>query len=117
MTMGYFKGKIKALREEYTEADKVEIIRAKGGKCELCGRKDGDSYTFGPTHYIKKRIKFNVHIHIHKIKSHDETHKIVICCGCHTNYHLFTRLDPDAYFGGVKIGDSIYDNSKKKRIS
>lgn len=103
INMGYFKSKIKALREEYTEADKVEIVRSHGGKCQLCNAKEGDTYIFGPTHYIKKRVKFKVHIHIHKIKSHGDVHKVVICDGCHLSYHLFNRLDVDAQFGNRTI--------------
>lgn len=105
INMGYFKSKIKALREEYTDADKVEIIKSKNGRCELCGRKDGAPYLFGPTHYIKKKILFKVHIHIHKIKSHGLVHKVVICDGCHLSYHLFNRLDPDAIFGKDTVKD------------
>jgi len=103
INQAYFKSKIQALRNEYTDADKIEIIKAKDGKCELCGRKEGDLAVFGPSHYIKKRIKFKVHIHIHKIVSHGDIHKIVVCDFCHTSYHLYSRLDPDALFGNKTI--------------
>ena len=116
INQAYFKRKIKALREEYTDADKVEIIKSKNGKCELCDRIDGDPYSFGPTHYIKYRILFKVHIHIHKIKSHGEVQKVCICDGCHLSYHLFNRLDSDASFGDKIVGEVAYDNSKKKRV-
>ena len=103
INMGYFRSKIKALREEYTDADKVEIIKGHGGKCQLCNAKEGDFKIFGPTHYIKKRVKFKVHIHIHKIKSNGEVHKVTICDCCHLSYHLFNRLDVDAVFGSLTI--------------
>lgn len=117
INMGYFKSKIKALREEYIDADKIEIIKSKGGRCELCGRKEGDKYVFGPTHYIKKRVLFKVHIHIHKIKSHGDTHTVVICDGCHLSYHLFNRLDSDAKFGDKTIKHVSNSNKDKVVIS
>ncbi len=113
--MHYFRSKIKALREEYAEPDKAEVIKAKGGKCELCGRKTGDTYVFGPTHYIKRKVLFKVNVHVHKIKSGGHVHKVVICDGCHLSYHLFTRLDPDAVFGGRTIKD-VSDSVLKREM-
>ena len=102
--MHYFKSKIKALRGEYTEPDKARLIKEKNGQCELCRRKSGESAVFGPTHYIKKKILFNVQIHIHKVKSNGVVHKIVICDSCHLSYHLYGRLDSDAMFGDKTVG-------------
>ena len=109
--MLYFKGKIRDLRNEYTGSDAKAIVKSKGGKCELCGRKKGDEYVFGPTHYIKKKILFKVDIHIHKIISDGEVYKVVICGGCHASYHLWTKLDGAATFGDKTI-DSVR-NSKR----
>ena len=114
--MAYFRKKIKILREEYTDADRVEIIKSKGCKCELCGREDGATYLFGPTHYIKLRVKFHVKIHIHKIRYHDVVHKVIICDGCHLSYHLFNRLDMDASFGDKTI-KCVADSKSKKRYT
>lgn len=107
ITMSYFKGKVNTLRMEYDNPDKVEIIKSKGGKCELCGRVEGDTYIFGPTHYIKKHVKFKVHIHIHVIKAEGVIHKVVTCDGCHLSYHLFNRLDHDALFGSKTLKDTL----------
>ena len=105
--MSYFRSKVAALRKEYSNPDKVSIVHSKGGKCELCGRKEGDKYVFGPTHYIKKHIVFKVHIHIHVIKSGEDTHKVCVCDGCHLSYHLFNRLDHDAMFGNRTIKNTL----------
>lgn len=126
--MQYFKSKIKALRGEYTEPDKARLIKEKDGRCELCQRKAGDPAIFGPTHYIKKKILFEVQIGIHKIRSHGVTHKVVLCDFCHLGYHLYGRLDPDAMFGNLSVssvrrmpskahGQRQYGNGKKKIIS
>jgi hypothetical protein len=113
--MSYFKGKVTALRNEYTDPDKKQVIAQRGGKCELCGKEDGEKAVFGPTHYIKRHIIFKTHIHIHVIAYHGQIHKICICDSCHLGYHLFNRLDQDAYLGNRRIGDS-FDKPKKKRI-
>lgn len=115
INMSYFKSKVKALRHEYTDADRVEIVKSKDSKCELCGRKNGDKYVFGPTHYVKKKILFKVNIHIHKIKTNGHIQKVVICDGCHLSYHLFNRLDSDALFGGKTI-KSVADTPRKERV-
>jgi hypothetical protein len=113
INQAYFKSKIKALQAEYTDADRVEVIKGKGGRCELCGRREGDIALFGPTHYIKKRIKFKVHIHVHKIISDGVVHKVVLCSFCHASYHLFNRLDSDALFGNRTIGQVANHNARK----
>jgi hypothetical protein len=116
--MSYLRDKIIALRKEYSEDDKASIIESKGGRCELCGRKEGDKYIFGPTHYIKKHVILRVHIHIHKlIDGAGNMQKVCICCGCHASYHLFNRLDNDAVFGDRKVHGNEYVVAEKKRIS
>ena len=102
--MDYFKGKIRELRVEYTDLDKADIIKNKGGRCEMCGRKKGDVAVLGPSHYVKKQIVFKVQIHVHKIISDGTKYGIVICDACHVSYHLFNRLDPDAMFGTKSLG-------------
>ena len=101
--MQYFKTKVKELRTEYKEKDAKAIVRSKGGKCELCGRRTGEVSVFGPTHYVRRRIVFRVKVHIHKIKAGGHISKVVICDSCHLCYHLFARLDPDAVFGDKTI--------------
>lgn len=99
----YIKKKIRSLRGEYKRPDGKSIISKAGGKCSLCNRGNGETYLFGPTHYLKKQISFKVHIHIHSIAADNNVYPIVICDGCHLAYHLFNRLDPSADFGGKTI--------------
>jgi hypothetical protein len=113
INMGYIKGKVVALRKEYDEPDKRDIVKARGGKCELCDAKEGDKMVFGPTHYIKKHVVLTAHIHLHVIKMEGAVHKIAICCLCHLGYHLYARLDPDARFG-TKTVREVADGEKPK---
>ena len=104
----YIQGKIKSLRNEYRKKDGPKILKAAGHKCSICGKKDGEIYVFGPTHYLKKQISFKVKIHIHAIYVEGEILPVVLCDGCHLSYHLFNRLDRHANFGGKTLKKTIY---------
>ena len=116
MNMSYFKSKVSVLRNEYTKSDRKQIIAERGGKCEFCGRREGEKSVFGPTHYIKRHIIFKTHIHLHVFVSHGITHKICICDSCHLGYHLFNRLDEDAYLGNIRVGDCLNKKKPKKIV-
>lgn len=106
--MSYFKTRIRQLRQEYRKKDRDAIIAA-AGKCQMCERKDGDVFLFGPTHYLKKKIRFTVRLDIHVLDSTGGPKSyIVICDGCHCSYHLFNRLSEAAEFGTKKLSDTLY---------
>jgi hypothetical protein len=113
--MKYFKSKIGAMRREYRGREKERIIATVGSKCQICGRKNGDIFLFGPTKYIKKQIRFKVKVDIHVIDGGDREAPfyLVICDGCHLSYHLFNRLREDAEFGGKKLADTLYKRCTK----
>ena len=117
INQAYFKNKLKILREEYTEPDRAAIIAAKGGKCEICGRRKGDAAVFGPSHYIQKKILFKVDIDVHKMKTEDDKALVCLCNCCHLSLHLFNKLEPEALFGGrtmQSVTDEIARNQKRK---
>lgn len=106
--MVYFKRRMRMLRSEYTRTDRKAIIAAAGSKCPLCDRKEGDEFMFGPTAYLKKRIRFKVYLDIHVIEGSSFLNRnVVMCNGCHMSYHLFNRLAEDAEFG-IRIDKTIY---------
>lgn len=109
--MSYFKNRMNTLRDEYKKSDKSSFLAAAGGVCPMpmCRRQTGDEYTFGPTRYLKKRIKFRVTMHVHVIDGAivggDKT---VMCSGCHMSYHHFNRLSEEAEMGGKQLGKVVY---------
>jgi hypothetical protein len=108
--MIYFKTKIKTLRWEYNGKDRKSIIAKSGNKCSMCGRIPGDVFMFGPTHYIRKKIRFKVRMDVHIIEGMPgDKNKIVLCDGCHMSYHWFNRLSEDAEFGNKKLNETLYD--------
>lgn len=111
--MVYFKRRMRMLRSEYTKADRREVIAAAGNKCPLCDRVEGDIFMFGPTAYLKKKIRFRVYIDIHVIESSSFSNRnVVMCNGCHISYHMFNRLSEDAEFG-VRIDKTVYKRCGK----
>jgi hypothetical protein len=113
-TMSYFKNRMRQLRGEYVANDRQAIIMAAGSKCAICGRVKGDEYTFGPTHYLKKKLLFKVYIDIHVIEGSVAAGKnVVLCCGCHMGYHLFNRLSEDADFGNQLVSETSFKRCKK----
>lgn len=112
----YLKKKIRALGSECTSEEYKVATMSSSGKCVMCGRESGDKYTFGPTKYVKSKLSFRVKIHGHVIKSEGSRHTIAMCCGCHLSYHLFNRLDPEADFGGLGIGEVARCKTEKKKV-
>lgn len=105
--MTYLRSRMRMLRGEYTASDRRKMVH-ETDRCQLCGRKRGDEFIFGPTNYIKKRIKFRVYLDVHVIEGGcEKARKIIICNGCHLGYHLFNRLSEDAEFG-VRISKTVY---------
>ena len=112
--MKYFKSKLRALRNEYKKKDRAQVIAAAGGKCPMCHRRAGGIYIFGPTHYLKQKIKFKVELDIHVIESAIQgTHPVVMCNGCHLSYHLFNRLSEDAKMGNKRLSQTLYKRCPK----
>jgi hypothetical protein len=111
--VSYFNTRLKQLRQEYKGTDKKKLVAAAGGKCQMCDRKNGDEFLFGPTHYLKRRLKFKVNIHIHVIKTASTTYNMVICDGCHMSYHLFNRLNEEAQFGNLSLSQTTYKRCRK----
>lgn len=110
----YFRSKMYALHREYKKKDRNEIISAAGNQCPMCGRSEGDSYTFGPTHYLKRQLVFRVMMDVHVIDSSVHGQKTVVMCnGCHLSYHLFNRLSEDARMGDKKLSDTLYKRCPK----
>ena len=100
----YFKERFKLLNKEYKGKDKTEIFLRAGNKCSLCGSGPGDVSVFGPTHYLRKKIKFKTSLQVHIIEGlREDVVKVVLCSCCHLSYHLFNRLERGADFGGAKI--------------
>ena len=113
-TMAYFKRRMRMLRAEYTRADRTKVIAAAGNECSMCERRSGDIFEFGPTHYLKKKIRFKVYIDVHVIEGGPMAGKpVVLCGGCHVSYHLLNRLSEDAEFGGTTISKTIYRRCPK----
>lgn len=111
--MIYFKRRMRMLRSEYTKTDRVAIITAAGARCPLCDRVEGDIFMFGPTAYLKKKIRFKVYLDIHVIEDSALANRnVVMCNGCHMSYHLFNRLAEDAEFG-VPIDSTIYKRCRR----
>lgn len=106
--MSYFRNRMRQLRSEYVSADRSKLIKAAGGKCSLCSRRAGDEFIFGPTHYLKKRLKFRVYIDVHVIEGWRSWAPVVMCCACHMSYHLFNRLSEDAKFGSKSMSETVY---------
>lgn len=99
-TMSYFRTRMRQLRSEYLESDRGDVIAAAGSECSICHRKKGDEFLFGPTNYLKKKIRFLVYIDIHVIEGGQHgRNTVVMCNGCHMSYHLFTRLTEEAEMG------------------
>lgn len=112
--MRYLKSKLKAISREYTRKDREAIIAAAGPKCPMCGRKNGDTFLFGPTNYLKQQIKFVVKMDIHVIEGGNIGQRLVVICnGCHLSYHLFNRLGEDASMGDKKLSDTLYQRCSK----
>jgi len=115
-SMSYFRRRMRMLRSEYTRPDRLAIIAAAGNKCSMCDRVDGDVFDFGPTAYLKKKIRFRFYIDIHVIEGSSFSNRnVVACSGCHMSYHLFNRLAEDAEFGGKKVSDVLYRRCSKCR--
>jgi len=112
-TMSYFKTRMRQLRGEYTGHDRQAIIAAAGNKCSICSRVKGDEYTFGPTHYLKKKLLFKVYLDIHVIEGGTPSGKVVLCVGCHMSYHLFNRLSEDAEFGNQSVAETSFKRCRK----
>ena len=111
--MTYFRTRMKLLRQEYKAKDRRQIIKD-AGKCSMCERVHGDDFLFGPTHYIKKRIRFKVRLDVHVIEGMPKpNNRIVICDGCHISYHLFNRLEEEAEFGNTKLSENVYERCEK----
>ena len=112
--MKYFQSKLSAIRREYRRRDRDQIIHAAGNKCSVCGRKPGEEVLFGPTQYIKRRVRFKVKMDIHVIEGGGKKPiNVTICDGCHLSYHLFNRLHEDAEFGPKRLKDTLYKRCKK----
>jgi hypothetical protein len=112
--MSYFRERMRLLRGEYTAKDRDTVISAAGGRCSLCGRKSGDEAIFGPTNYLKKRLRFWVYIDIHVIEGGESNRKNVIMCNfCHITYHLWNRLSESADFGGKSADQTVYQRCRK----
>lgn len=107
--MKYFQVKLSAISREYRRKDRDHIIRAAGNRCAICGRKPGDEFLFGPTQYIKRRIRFPVTMDIHVVEGGGKKPvNVVLCSGDHLSYHLFNRLHEDAEFGPKRLKDTLY---------
>ena len=111
MDMAYLKEKIRALRSEYTRPDRHDIIKS-AKKCAICSRKAGAIYIFGPTNYIKERLKFKIYLDVHTINGGGlGPREVVLCTACHLNFHLFNRLSERAEFG-KRLSKTIYKRCK-----
>jgi hypothetical protein len=112
--VSYFKTRIKELDMEYSGRDREHLIR-EAGKCAICDRTAGEQFVFGPTHYLKQKIRFKVGLDVHVIDGATMSqNKVVLCDGCHMGYHLFNRLDEEAELG-KKLKDTLYARCKKCR--
>jgi hypothetical protein len=112
--MQYFKNRMRILRSEYTAPDREEFIASMGGKCSLCSRKNGDAALFGPTHYLKKKLRFKVYMDIHVIEGGPaKDRRVVLCSFCHSGYHLMNRLSENAILGGKSLSSTIYKRCRR----
>ena len=111
--MSYFKNRMRELDREYKGKDKQIRIES-AGECAMCGRKVGAKFLFGPTHYLKNKIKFKVGLDIHVVDGATMgENKVVLCDGCHMSYHLFNRLEEHAKIGTKTLGETLYKRCKR----
>jgi len=114
--MIYFRSKLRELTRECSGKERATLIDDAPIKCQMCDRKVGDTFMFGPTRYLKRRIKFHVAMDVHVVDGfHDGDNKVVICNGCHISYHWLNRLQESAELGGKKLSDTIYKRCRKCR--
>lgn len=111
--MKYFKKRLGEISNEYKGRDKQEIINA-AGQCSLCRKKPGDEALVGPTHYLKKKIRITVSLHVHMVDGATIGDKrVVLCSACHMSWHLLGRLNEDAQMGNKRLGQTVYSRCKR----
>lgn len=113
--MKYFSKRLGELGSEYKGKDKLQLLK-EAGKCGICNRRPGDDFLFGPTHYLKKKIRFTVTLQVHIVDGATVGNpRVVLCSGCHMSYHLFYRLNEDASMGSHKLSETVYVRCRRCR--
>jgi hypothetical protein len=110
----YFRSKLRELTNECRGKERAALLATAPRCCPMCDREKGDPFMFGPTRYLKRRIKFSVSMDVHVVEgSTFANNKVVICNGCHISYHWLNRLQESAELGGKKLADTVYKRCRK----